>query len=99
MVKGDEKEANNIFQIAINKDGVLRGNYHNEMTDTTLPIYGSVDKESQRAAWTVGDKKDTVYEAGLGNLSQPETSVLIHKGKERTQQWLLVRLDPPPEEK
>jgi hypothetical protein len=39
-----------------------------------------------------------VYETGLGNLSQPETQVLVHFGKERTQQWTLVRLEPPKEE-
>jgi hypothetical protein len=99
LVQGDEKDANNIFQMAINKDGVIRGNYYNGLTDTTLPIYGSVDTKAQRAAWIVGDKKDTVYETGVGNLSQPETSLLVHVGKDRTQQWTLVRLEPPEETK
>ena len=85
--------------LAINKDRVLRGNYYNALTDTTLPLTGSVDKANQRAAWVVGDKKDTVYETGLGNLSQPETSMLVHFGKERTQQWTLVRLEAPEESK
>jgi hypothetical protein len=95
MVQGEEKEANDIFQIAINKDGVIRGNYYNALTDTTVPIYGSVDRKTQRAAWIVGDKKETVYETGMGNLSEPETSILVHFGKDRTQQWTLVRLEPP----
>ena len=69
------------------------------MTDTTVPISGSVDKRTQCAAWIVGDKKDTVYETGVGNLSQPETAMLVHTGKDRTQQWTLVRLEPPKEEK
>jgi hypothetical protein len=95
MIQGEEKEANNIFQIAINKDGVIRGNYYNVLTDTTVPLAGSVDKRTQRAAWIVGDKHDTVYETGVGNLSQPETQMLVHFGKERTQQWTLVRLEKP----
>ncbi len=95
VVKGDEKEADNIFQLAINKDGVIRGNYYNAMTDSTIPIYGSVDKRTQRAAWVVGEKKDTVYETGVGNLAQPEASMLVHIGADRTQQWTLVRLEPP----
>jgi hypothetical protein len=95
IIQGDEKEANNVFQIAINKDGVIRGNYYNGLTDAATPIYGSVDKKTQRAAWIIGEKKDTVYETGFGNLSQPETSMLVHFGKERTQQWMLVRLEPP----
>jgi hypothetical protein len=99
MVQGDEKDAKDIFQLAINKDGIIRGNYQNVVTNTTLPVYGSVDKKSQRAAWIVGDNKDTVYETGVGNLSEAETEMLVHFGKERTQQWSLVRLEKPKEEK
>ena len=99
MIQGDEKDANNIFQIAINKDGVIRGNYYNALTDSTIPLYGSVDKKTQRAAWIVGEKKDTVYETGVGNLSQPETTMLVHIGKDSTQQWTLVRLEAPEEGK
>jgi hypothetical protein len=99
LVQGEEKEANDIFQLAINKEGVLRGNYYNGLSDMTVPIFGSVDKRTQRAAWIIGDKKDVVYETGLGNLTQPETGVLVHFGKDRTQQWTLVRLEPPEEMK
>ena len=64
MVRGDDTDANQIFQLAINKDGVLRGNYYDALSDSTLPVFGAVDKKTQRAAWTVGDRKDTVYENG-----------------------------------
>jgi hypothetical protein len=99
LVQGDEKDANNIFQIAINKAGVLRGNYYNALTDTTVPLSGSVNKNSQRAAWIVGDNQETVYETGVGNLVEPETEILVHFGKDRTQQWTLVRLEPPKDAK
>jgi hypothetical protein len=95
MIQGEETDAKDLFQLAINKDGVIRGNYYNAMTDTSAPVYGSVDRKTQRAAWTVGEKKDTVYETGLGNLSQPETTMLVHVGKDRTQQWTLVRMEAP----
>ncbi|HVS37534.1 MAG TPA: hypothetical protein VMS17_18365 [Gemmataceae bacterium] len=99
MVKGEETDANQIFQLAINKDGVLRGNYNDALSDTTLPVHGSVDKRTQRAAWTVGDRKETVYETGVGNLMEEETTVLVHFGKDRTQQWTLIRLEQPEEAK
>jgi hypothetical protein len=99
-VQGEEQQdASNIFQLAIDKDGVIRGNYYNALTDTTVTVYGSVDKKTQRAAWTVGENKETVYETGFANLSQPETQILVHFGKDRTQQWTLVRLEKPKEEK
>jgi hypothetical protein len=56
-----------------------------------------VDRRTQRAAWIIGENKDTVYETGVGNLSQPETTMLVHAGKDRTQQWTLVRLEQPKE--
>ncbi len=99
MVRGDETDANQIFQLAINKDGVLRGNYYDALSDSTLPVFGSVDKRTQRAAWTVGDRKETVYETGVGNLTEDETTMLVHFGKDRTQQWTLIRLEQPDEGK
>jgi uncharacterized protein (TIGR03000 family) len=47
---------------------------------------------TQRASWVVGDQKTTVYDTGIVNLTKDESPLLIHIGKERTQQWLLVRL-------
>jgi hypothetical protein len=95
MIQGDEKIAQNIFQLALDKKGVIRGNYYNAVADNTLPVYGSVDPKSQRAAWSIGDKKDIVFETGLNNLTQKETTVLVHYGKERTEQMILIRLPDP----
>jgi hypothetical protein len=95
LIQQDEKIAQNIFQLAVNKAGVLRGNYYNSLDDSTQEIYGSVDPKSQRAAWSIGQKKTIVYEAGLNNLTQEQTPVLIHYGTERTEQMFLVRLEQP----
>ena len=55
MVQGEGTDGNDLFQLAVNKDGIIRGNYYNALADTTLTVYGSVDKKTQRAAWTVGE--------------------------------------------
>lgn len=95
LVQGDDKSSNNIFQIALNKGGIIRGNYYDGLMDTTTPIFGSVDKKTQRAAWTIGKKNDRVFDAGLYNLTQSEAPVLVHIGDDRTQQLLLVRVQQP----
>jgi hypothetical protein len=97
MVQGEETTSNNIFQLAVNKEGVIRGNYYNALTDTVDPVHGSVDKKTQRAAWMVGDKKTPVYEAGIANLTKDETTMMVHYGKDRSQQFTLFRI-PEPEE-
>jgi hypothetical protein len=99
LVQGDEKTSYNIFQLAVDKKGVLRGNYYNALTDATEPVYGSVDKKTQRAAWSVGDKKEPVYEAGIANLTREETPVLVHFGKDKSQQMTLVRMEDKKDDK
>ena len=98
MVPGDETTSNDIFQLALNKDGVVRGNYYNAVADSVTPVAGSLDKTTQRVAWTIGDKKDTVYETGLYNLTQEQTSVLVHFGKDKTEQYKLFRIEQPKED-
>ena len=81
--------------MALDKNGIIRGNYYDGLMDTTTPVYGSVDKKNQRAAWTIGKKNDRVFETGIYNLTKSESPVLVHFGSDRTQQWLLVRVDQP----
>jgi hypothetical protein len=97
MVQGDETTAYNLFQLAINKDGVLRGNYYNALADSAEPVAGSVDRKTQRAAWTVGGRKTPVYEAGIANLTKDETTMLVHFSKDKTRQMTLVRIEAPKE--
>jgi hypothetical protein len=99
MVQGERTDSNDLFQLAVNKAGTIRGNFYNALSDTTLPVNGAVDKKSQRAAWTVGDRKEPIYEAGFANLTKSETTLLVHFGKDRSQQWSLIRIDPPEEKK
>jgi hypothetical protein len=94
MVRNENQHPQLILQLAINKQGILRGNYTDELTDHTLPIQGAVDKRTQRAAWTVGGNKQTVMEAGLSDLTDGEAPALIHKNG-KTDHWILVRLEQP----
>jgi hypothetical protein len=90
-------DSNVLLQLAVDKDGVLAGTYYNTTTDIARPVRGRVDKKTQRAAWTFSDGKNTdiIMETGLFNLTQDQTEALVHFGKEKTQQWLMVRLDQP----
>lgn len=96
LIQPNEGVAQRIFQLAINRAGIVRGNYYDTVSDITLPVYGALDKKTQRVAWSIGDKKDIVFETTLNSLLQQETTVLIHYGKERTQQMILVHLAEPP---
>jgi hypothetical protein len=59
-------------------------------------VHGAVDQQTQRVAFNVGDNHEsTVVETGLYNLTKDEAPALMHIGKDRTEQWLLVRMQQP----
>lgn len=90
---GDQKNASLLLQLAVNKQGIIRGNYTNTSMNETKIVRGSVDRQTERAAWTLGDNKDVVFDTGIYNLTKDETTVLVHFGDKRTEQWLMIRLD------
>lgn len=96
ICSGDETSSNDIFQLAVNQQGIIRGNYHNVQTDDMEPISGSVDKTSQRAAWTIGSDQAPVYEAGIANLTKDATPILVHTADGQSTQMTLIRLEEPP---
>ncbi len=84
-----------VFQLAVDKSGTIRGNYYDQVSDTTLPVHGAVDKKNQRVAWQVGDNKNLVVETGLYNLTKDESPALVHFGASSTVQETLVRINKP----
>jgi hypothetical protein len=84
-----------VFQLVVNKDGIIRGNYYDQVSQTNLPVHGAVDKKDQRVAWSVGNNKSLVVETGLYNLTQNESTALVHNGPDQTQQYVLVRMKQP----
>jgi hypothetical protein len=88
-----ETEMQMVFQLAVNKQGVLRGTYTNLEDNNVKAVHGAVNRQTQRAAWSVGDKPDGVLDTGLYNLTKDESPVLVHFGADHTEQWLLVRIE------
>ena len=97
LYQGDSDESDMVLQLAMNKEGVLSGTYFNVATGTERPVSGMVDQNSQRAAWTFADGKNTdvIMEAGLSSLTEDQGPALLHFGKDKTEQWLMVRQPEP----
>jgi hypothetical protein len=93
-----ETDPSRVMQLAVDRQGVVSGTLYNIDTDVTQVIQGKVDKETQRVAFRFGESDDIVAETGLYNLTQDEVPLLVHYGSDRTETYLLVRLDAPPED-
>jgi hypothetical protein len=95
VVEGDATSSDDIFQLAVNPQGIIRGNYNNVRTNQVETISGSVDKKTQRTAWTIGDDQSPTYEAGLTNLTKDITPMLVITADGQSHQMSLIRVPQP----
>jgi hypothetical protein len=79
----------------MNKEGVIRGNFQDFLTDKVMPVVGAVDKQTQRVALRAEGVDSVVVETGLYNLTNDEVPVLVHFGPDRQEPRTLVRLQQP----
>jgi hypothetical protein len=91
----DDVDPSMFLQLAVSREGIISGSLQNTTANTVKAIEGMVDKQTQRAAWTVAGETRPIMEAGIGNLTQETAPVLVHFADGTIQQWLLVRLDKP----
>jgi hypothetical protein len=85
------------LQLAISKEGIIAGTFQNTATDASFEVQGTIDTESQRAAWAPVDKSWPVMETGIFNLSENEAEALLHFEDGQAQQWTMFRLEEPQE--
>jgi hypothetical protein len=88
-----DTQPSRVLQLAVTKDGIIGGTMYNSQTDNTVAVQGKVDRETQRVSFRFGDKENIVAETGLYNLTQKDAPILVHYGKEKTEQYLLVRME------
>ena len=99
VVSEGQTKSDMTLQLAINKEGMIRGNLSLDLTDEVIPVKGSLDKETQRVAFRLEGKDDIVVEAGLYNLTEDVLTVLVHQGKDKQEERGLVRLKQDDESK
>jgi hypothetical protein len=91
---GNEKKGN-IIQLAVNKNGQIRGNYFNEETGKIRQLIGAIDSQSQRVALRFADNEKMILECGLWNLTQDSVPLLVHFDEKDSEQLTLIRLTKP----
>src|SRR5690606_12491865 len=56
----EDREPDRIFQLAVNRDGIIGGTLYDIRTDEVASIQGQVDPETQRVAFRVDGTEDIV---------------------------------------
>jgi hypothetical protein len=95
IVAEGQTNAEKVAQLALNKEGIIRGNLQDTVTNSVTPLTGAVDKSTQRVAIRIQGNDEVVVETGLYNLTNDEVPVLIHFGSDKQETRTLVRLKNP----
>jgi hypothetical protein len=97
VTRDGRAEADVLVQLAVTQEGVIGGTASDQQSGTSHPVEGTVEKQSQRAVWSYTDAQGrrVVMETSIFNLTQPESTGLVHYGPDNIAVIELVRLDPP----
>jgi hypothetical protein len=90
-----QTQTDKVIQLAVSKEGVIRGNLNDFLADKVTPLIGAVDKKTQRVAVKMEGNDSIVLETGLYNLTNDEAPALVHFGADRQEGRTLVRLKQP----
>ena len=93
--EGSAEDATLFLQLAISKEGIIAGTFQNTATEKSFEVEGTIDRDSQRAAWGPSGKDWPIMETGIYNLTENEAGALLHFADGQTQQWTMNRLDEP----
>ncbi len=81
-------------QLAVSKQGELKGNYYDSITNTTQPVSGSIDRETRKASWKVGGRGGATFETTLDALMKTPSDVTMKSGGAE-HEWELVQVQKP----
>ncbi len=89
----NQTQPDRIAQLAVNTDGVIRGNLQDFVLDMAICV--AVDKKTQRVTLKLQRDDKVIVETGLYNLTSDEVPVLIHFSPDRPESRTLIRLQQP----
>jgi hypothetical protein len=88
----EEAKARLVLQMAVNREGVLRGSQFDTTTQEVENVAGFVDKQSLRAAWRLGDNRPETFETTLGELTKSEGSLVLRFPEGRRENWKSIQI-------
>ena len=75
----ESDQAHNYQQLAIDRQGVIKGNFYDTLSGTIQPISGKVDASTLAASWTVG-ANGSRFTAPMRSLGGQPLAVSVSTG-------------------
>jgi hypothetical protein len=88
----DGGAATRVLQLAISPAGFVRGSHLDTISGGVHTLRGRVDKESRRAALTIGDEGTAVFDIALAALTEAQARLTAYFPDGSDASWMLIRL-------
>ena len=88
---GEQALAPHLFlELSLHRDGTVRGNYFDAVSDAVQPVAGRFDRETGSLIWRIGDR-GAEFETTADGLAAGRVEATVRRGThERT--WVLIAL-------
>ena len=87
----DTAQAHNYQQLAVDRQGAIKGNFYDTLSGTVQPITGTVDRTSLVASWTVGANGSRFTAPMRAFAGQPRTVSMSSGGQSRNLELMPVQ--------
>lgn len=92
LMTGQDDVGTRVLQLAVDRHGHINGNYFDMITDADHSVSGEIDRQTQRAEWSLNQNRNVRFRASIMRLLQPYGTVTVQlPGGE--QRWQFVRLE------
>ena len=87
----DSAQAHNYQQLAVDRQGTIKGNFFDAISGTVQPITGTVDRTALTASWTVGANGSRFTAPMRAFAGQPRTVSMLSGGQPRDLELMPVQ--------
>jgi hypothetical protein len=87
----DAAQAHNYQQLAVDRQGAIKGNFYDTLSGTIQPITGTVDRTALKASWTVGTSGSRFTAPMRAFTGQPRTVSVSSGGQPRDMELMPVQ--------
>ena len=87
----DAAQAHNYQQLAVDRQGTIKGNFFDAISGTVQPITGTVDRTALTASWTVGANGSRFTAPMRAFAGQPRTVSMLSGGQPRDLELMPVQ--------
>ncbi len=92
LMAGPDDVGTRVLQLAVDRRGRINGNYFDMITDSDHSVSGVIQRQTQRAEWSLNQNQNVRFRASIVRLLQPYGSLTVQlPGGE--QRWQFVRLE------